>query len=74
MCDSVARTLYKSVGIPILTIQGSVYNNINAECAFCVTWRAGGKCLRKQVLKYSHRYLRGAHGDPIEAGVRYGSA
>jgi len=56
----VARTLYKAEGIPILTIQGSVYNNIRAECAFCGTWRAGGKCLRKQVLKYSHRHSMGA--------------
>ena len=73
ICDSVARTLYKAVGILILTIQGSVYNNIRAECALCGTLRAGGKCLRKQVLKYSHRYLRGAHGELVEAGVRHGS-
>ena len=62
ICDSVARTLYKAVGILILTIQGSLYNNIKAECAFGGTWRAGGKCLRKQVLKYSHRHFIGIHG------------
>ena len=39
-----------------------MYNNIKAECAFCGTWRAGGKCLRKQVLKYSHRHSIGIHG------------
>ena len=73
MLDSVARKLYKAVGILILKIQWSVYNNIRDECTFCWTWRAGEKYHKKQALKYTHRYLRGVHGDPIEADGKHGS-